>query len=164
MDIQGCIGKYQCSNLGNFRKINKDKRSSKYRILKGCINPRGYVHVYIKGIKTLLAHRIIAKTFLLSPNNDCVIINHKNLNKADNRVENLEWCTASENTKHAYSIGLMKPKNGSINGNSKKLIDTKTNKIFDTVNEAAEYLNMKRPTLSNMLTGFRRNKTNLRYL
>ncbi len=145
--------------------INKDGSIySNYsqKFLKPYISNHGY-YVVDMNKKNFRVHRLVAEKFIPNPENK-PFVNHINGIKTDNRVENLEWCTASENTKHAYSIGLMKPKNGSINGNSKKLIDTKTNKIFDTVNEAAEYLNMKRPTLSNMLTGFRRNKTNLRYL
>ncbi len=153
MDIQGCIGKYQCSNLGNFRKINKDKRSSKYRILKGCINPRGYVHVYIKGIKTLLAHRIIAKTFLLSPNNDCVIINHKNLNKADNRVENLEWCTQKHNVTHSLKLGSYH------NNTGKEVLNTTTNEVYLSIAEASRLTKIPYSTLErNMrVKGYYRN-------
>lgn len=102
--IEGFNNLYECSNLGNFRKLNKDKRCNKYRYLKGCINSRGYINIKLPNFSSSLAHRFIAKTFLDNPNNfPCV--NHINGIRNDNRVENLEWCTQSHNIKHSYSIG-----------------------------------------------------------
>lgn len=145
MDIQGCIGKYQCSNLGNFRKVNKDKRCAKYRTLKGSINSKGYVHINIKGIKTLLAHRIIAKTFLLSPNNDCVIINHKNLNRADNRVDNLEWCTQKHNVGYSLKLGSYK------NNNGKLVWDMENDITYYSITEASKKTGIPYSTLERNL-------------
>ena len=51
-------------------------------------------------------HRLVANAFLWASN---LLVNHKNGNKKDNRVENLEWVTASENCKHAYRTWLRKP-------------------------------------------------------
>ena len=64
-----------------------------------------YVWVCTGKNKYEQSHRVIAKCFLPNINNyPCV--NHKNGIKYDNRVENIEWCTHSENTKHAYETGL----------------------------------------------------------
>lgn len=56
-------------------------------------------------------HRIVATHFISNPLGKDQV-NHKNGIKADNRVENLEWCNASENQLHAFAIGLSTPKRG----------------------------------------------------
>jgi hypothetical protein len=70
----------------------------------------GYVKVKISN-KAYFVHRIVAKAYLINLFGK-EIVNHINGIKHDNRVENLEWCTRSENSKHAYDIGLHKPYTG----------------------------------------------------
>lgn len=78
------------------------------RKLKLSMNSCGYSIVALckNGIKeTLLVHKLVAKHFIDNPLS-LLQINHKNGIKTDNRVENLEWCTASQNMIHAYKLGL----------------------------------------------------------
>lgn len=103
--------KYECSNEGHIR--NKKTK----RVLKEFIGKDGYMRTQFDG-KTQTIHRVIAKAFLPQETGK-VFVNHKNGDKQDNRVENLEWCTRSENVKHAYDNGLIKPKTGSNNGRCK---------------------------------------------
>lgn len=92
------IGEYEVSNLGNVKSLSRDK------MLSGYITKQGYKTVCIKvdgKQKNVKVHRLVANSFIPnSKNKRCV--NHKNGIKTDNRVENLEWVTHSENQYHAY--------------------------------------------------------------
>lgn len=79
------------------------------------IKPRftknGYTRIYVRNDLTnkrvdLYIHRLVAKYFILNPNNK-KYVNHINCNRADNRVENLEWVTAKENTDYTMDRNHM---------------------------------------------------------
>ena len=75
-------------------------------LMVGAIDKCGYRHVILNR-KNRNVHRVIAETFIPNPNNlPCV--NHKDGNKQNNSVDNLEWCTHSENTLHSFRTGLQK--------------------------------------------------------
>ena len=75
-------------------------------LIVAAIDKCGYRHVILNR-KTRNVHRVIAETFIPNPNNlPCV--NHKDGNKLNNSVENLEWCNHSENTLHSFKTGLQK--------------------------------------------------------
>ena len=95
---------YEVSDTGLFRSFVKNKNG---KILSLAKTKKGYVQVKIAG-KWRNAHRLIAEAFIPNPYNKPQI-NHINGIKDDNRVQNLEWNTQSENLIHAYNIGL---KNG----------------------------------------------------
>ena len=81
--------------------------------MEGTIGRDGYRHMIINK-KNRDVHRVIADAFI--PNdNDFEQINHINGVKDDNRVENLEWCTRSDNLKHAFANGLESPMHGESN-------------------------------------------------
>lgn len=79
------------------------KRYGRIRCIKHSIAKNGYSHVQIAN-KEYLVHRIVAKAFLERNDEQRNQVNHKNGNKQDNRVENLEWVTQSENQKHRYTV------------------------------------------------------------
>lgn len=79
-------------------------KTKKY--LKHSTSNTGYLTVYVDG-KNRLLHRLLAEVFIPNPDNlPCV--NHKDGNKLNNDLSNLEWCTYSHNNKHAYKTGLKK--------------------------------------------------------
>ena len=102
-------GLYEVSNLGRIKKINRKvknqyiNRDKKINIiLKGSKNQKGYLIIKLtkdKSIKTVGIHRLIAETFIPNPNN-LPQVNHIDENKENNKVNNLEWCTAEYNNNY----------------------------------------------------------------
>lgn len=100
-DIKGYEGLYQVSNLGNVRSLNFN-HIGEIRVLKPILNRYGYLFVNLchEGkVKTLKIHRIVASAFLENPGN-LPQVNHKDEDKKNNRVENLEWCDARYNSNY----------------------------------------------------------------
>jgi hypothetical protein len=107
-DISGYEGLYQASNLGRIKRLKNNL------IFKNVKNHHGYYHVTLtknKKQQTKDVHRMIAITFL-PKNNNKNYINHKDCNKLNNKIENLEWCTSSENIQHALKNNLIKYRKG----------------------------------------------------
>lgn len=107
--IDGYNGLYEVSNTGKVRswkKRNGGKRKNPKIIGKPKDSSYGYVALYnSEGSKTETVHRIVANHFIPNPENKpCV--NHKDGDKTNNCVDNLEWCTYSENINHAVDMGL----------------------------------------------------------
>jgi hypothetical protein len=107
--------KYECSDDGHVR--NKKTR----RVLHEFVGKDGYLRTQFEG-KTRTIHRVIAKAFISNPNN-LAVVNHIDGNKQNNNVNNLEWCTSSENQKHAYKKGLRTAPKGTKNGRCKLTVD-----------------------------------------
>ena len=104
-DIQGYEGLYQVSNLGRVKSLNYN-RTGKECILKYGINTDGYLYVILSKnciCKNRTIHRLVATAFIDNPDN-LPYINHKDENKLNNRVENLEWCTAEYNSNYGTGI------------------------------------------------------------
>jgi hypothetical protein len=114
-DINGYEGLYQVSNLG------KVKSAFTNSVLNGSKTKKGYLAIALyknKIRKTFAAHRLVAQTFIENPNNKSEV-NHKDGNKLNNAAYNLEWCTGSENVRHAFKIGLRVKQFGTSNNNVK---------------------------------------------
>lgn len=110
-DIPGFNGRYGVSNTGRVRRIVRcSKHSAGYSVaaLRG---DGRYKHKYV--------HRLVAEAFIGPPPFPKAQVNHKNGDKADNRVENLEWSTNSENGRHAHRTGLNRGNRGRRWGVSK---------------------------------------------
>ena len=112
-EISGYEGYFEVSNLGNFR--SKDRvikyKSNGTRLYPGkFLKPETIVEGYQRIVlmkeaikKRYMCHRLVAQEFVPNPDNK-PYVNHINGNKADNRAENLEWVTQSENELHSHSV------------------------------------------------------------
>lgn len=101
-DIEGYDGTFQVSNLGRVKTFNYQHRGIE-RVLKPKKHNKGYLQIQLqKGDKnkTFTIHRLVAKAFIPNPNN-LELINHKDENKQNNCVDNLEWCDRSYNARYS---------------------------------------------------------------
>jgi len=120
-EISGLEGLYEISNLGNIRAMersmpyNKHKNffmTKKGKILKIGKNRKGYAQTRLRKDGEYLnvkIHRLVANAFIPNPKNKPQV-NHKDGNKANNAIENLEWVTNQENTDHAVRSGYKQKK------------------------------------------------------
>lgn len=147
-DIKGYEGYYQVSNLGRVKRLDKIiKQRGRYGQLLDCfhkgriksthIDKYGYTRVDLyKNSKCIVkqVHRLVAIAFIPNIENKPEV-NHIDGNKQNNNINNLEWCTRTENERHAYKTGLKKSRYGKDNKNSKPVIQYDLN-----MNIIAEYV------------------------
>ena len=164
-DVLGYEGKYQVSNLGNVRSVDRIFVnacgvivSRKGTILKPRLNRDGYLRVTMhkKGkIKAEVIHRCVAVAFI--PNNkNLPQVNHKDGNKRNNNVYNLEWCTPLENMHHAKRKGLRNNALEYVKSKRKAVIATniETGKetFYESIHEAEKIFGRH---VTNVLQGSR---------
>lgn len=133
---------YLVSNTGEVKGVKTGK------IRKKNINHEGYYFVSVslgsRENKPLIKiHRAVAETFIGNPN-AFPVINHKDGNKLNNNVENLEFCTYEHNTNHALHMGLFIV-------NSKPVLCLNTGEIFDSMTDAARWCGCNRNNLYDYL-------------
>lgn len=150
-DVKGYEGAYKVSNLGNVMSCDRyvrvcggGKRLVPSIVLKPFRSTGGYLEVNLwknNKMKTAMVHRIVAKAFLENIN-DLPEVNHKDENKENNCVENLEWCTSKYNAnygtrnqrmteKKSVKPVLMLDKNGNLIKRYKSLGEATRDTGFD---------------------------------
>ena len=128
-DVVGYEGLYQVSNLGRVKSL--PRTTTKGVVLKQQTNKRNgycYVELSMNGIrKNKRVHIIVANAFL---GQSKMQVNHIDGNKTNNVIGNLEYCTQSQNMKHAFETGLEVPRGLAV-------IDLDTLNVYNTATEAA---------------------------
>lgn len=151
-EIVNFEGLYEISSFGKVRRIHKDPRSSKYKELAQDTS-RGYKKVTLykngKGYKKQV-HRLVAEAFLPNPNN-LEQVNHKDEDKSNNNVNNLEWCSGIYNVN--YGTGIIRQ----VAKRSKKVIQLDLNNDviaeFNSTQEASRILGISQGLISNCCNG-----------
>lgn len=130
------------------------KRKSTGTLLVQTPDSRGYPSVTIydeTGQHTKNVHRILAKTFIPNPENKRTV-NHKDGNKRNNHISNLEWNTSSENLKHAYDIGL-KRRPDTCGSPKRRVRIVETGEVFESIGECARAIKGDQAHIVNCLSG-----------
>ena len=152
-DVKGYEGYYQISNKGRVRSLdrtiifkNGGKHFFKGKIISQTVSKTGYwISTLSKNCysRTTKVHILIAKAFIPNPLNKPQV-NHKDLNKLNNKISNLEWVTAKENMQHAWRNGAIRSTIGT--GKNILMLDKKTKKVlkdFNSITNVKKYLNIK---------------------
>ena len=166
--IKGFEGLYEISNTGLVKSLRREVPNNggisivKEKILKPQKEKNGYLRIGLNKRNKkymFLIHRLVAESFIPNVNNYAEI-NHKDGNKSNNNVDNLEWCSRSYNIKHSY---INKLRNTDINRkNAKKMIEKNKRKvvqkdlngnminIFDSIKEAGELTNIDKTNICSV--------------
>lgn len=141
-DIAGYEGLYAITNCGKVWSYRKNTFLKSYLA-------RGYFKVCLckDGThKQLLVHRLVAETFLPNPQN-LPQINHKDENKKNNCVENLEWCSAKYNINYGNHNEMVGKKH------RKKVYCVELDRVFESIRLAAKEFNLSDTNISKCCRG-----------
>lgn len=154
-NIVGYEGLYQVSSLGRVKsleRIDSNGHPVKERVLTSFPNRSGYCKVNLyrdRNMEVKSVHRLVAETFIPNPDN-LPQVNHKDEDKGNNLVENLEWCTASYNTNY----GTHNERAAKANEQAIYVItDSGHRYYFDSARKAAEIIGLKVCSVSDCLHG-----------
>lgn len=161
-DIVGYEGRYRVSSAGNVLSVGHSIVDSAGRIrvfpdkiITPCYgrNPRhAYAHINLNKPdgtqQRVRIHRLVAEAFIPNPEG-LPQVNHKDGNKANNNVENLEWCSIRDNLLHSFRTGLHPNEKFEKEAGKRAVIVVSPDgecTRFDTVNEAAAFMGYKYPS------------------
>lgn len=152
-DIKGYEGLYQVSNYG---RVKRKYNNGKIRILKPISTNNGYLRVSLSKNSvnnTYFVHRLVAQAFILNPENKPEV-NHIDGDKTNNKIENLEWCTRSENIQHAFYTGLNQIDPALIGKSSSKPVRCiTTNIVYDSTMDVERRLGINHSNITACCKG-----------
>ena len=161
-DVVGYDGLYQVSNLGNVRSLdrvekwNGSERPRKGRMMTTRPDKNGYLVVGLRNgmcQKTKKVHRLVAEAFIPNKNSDREV-NHKDENKQNNNVENLEWCNSQYNVR--YGTGIERRSKQKRKKVIQYNLDCIKIKEFDSITEAAKAIGKGTSRISSCCKGIRK--------
>lgn len=135
-------GEYHISDHGRVKSYKRGKELILKPGLSGNGYPAVFIYVFNKKPKFETIHKLVALAFIPNLENKPQV-NHKDGNKLNNHVDNLEWNTRKENVSHAWKAGLFESKrlaisNAASKANSKPVVDVVTDKKYDSLKLACE--------------------------
>lgn len=131
--------------VSNKGKVISCKRGACYPLKVSHNNNGGYQTVHAVHGSKQSVHRMVAETWIDNPNH-YKEVNHINGDKDDNRVDNLEWTTRSQNMRHAYRTGLRKAKGTPI-----RIVEI--GEVYESISECARRIGGCQASISNCLAG-----------
>ena len=140
--VKGYEGLYEVSDKGRVKGLKRN------RILKNIVDSLGYVRVSLckeNKPKAHKIHRLVAEHFLKP--SEYKVVNHIDGNKENNSAENLEWCNASQNRKHACDTGLAAKEEGRL------IMCNETKEVYKGVMSAARHIGISHTMISSILNG-----------
>ena len=155
-DIEGYEGLYKIGNNGTLISCSNRSNHKEEKVLKTHITKRGYLGTKLcknKKLKSVYIHILVAKHFVDNKNN-YKTVNHIDGNKSNNNVENLEWATHKEQTKHMHNV-LNVPYSDCKcchKANKKKIIRN-DGKIYNSLIEAKKDLENKNAHITEVCQG-----------
>lgn len=151
-DIEEYENLYQVSSIGRVKSLNYNHTTGKDRILKPAKDIYGYLYVSLckQGkIKTHRIHRLVAEAFIPNPNN-FPQVNHKNEDKTNNYVSNLEWCDRKYNCNYGTRNKRIAEKC------SKQVLCVETGKIYPSTHQVEKQLGFAHQNIVNACIGKRK--------
>ena len=139
---------HEVSNMGRIRNIKSYKRWN-IRIRTGWVTKKGYMRINLIN-KHYQVHRLVADTFIKNDNPNKTEVNHKNFDRTDNRVENLEWVTHAENVRYSHKAGKFKNRATIA---TKQVRNKTTGEIFDSISIAAKAYNSTYAAIMHAVLG-----------
>lgn len=144
---------HQFSNEGRIR------HKKKLNILRPHIDKDGYEVVSLGSVNNVKIHRVICEVFHGSPDAGRYQVNHIDCNRSNNRADNLEWVSPSENIKWGVDHGYVNPSNGlkkAVETNRTPVRIVELNREFPSVKDCAEFLGINPNRIPRVLKGERK--------